>query len=160
MLSKPAATKTLFPTYPFPSTHTSPLLQAAHIFSHLTAYILTHAHLDHAMSLAIASGSLPSLPDDDQQVERQQRQDSPPGRKLRTPVFGSKSTLEKLSVIYNGDLWPELGKWSEEEDAPPTPPVTSLPDGPGPSKRKRKRESSPILDPPEILTGAGVQYCP
>lgn len=162
-----SANTALFPTYAFPTSHDTPLLQASHIFSHLSAYILSHAHLDHAVSLVIASGSLPSEledPETEDEIEPTRRSKSPDGRRLRTPVFGTQTTLEKLQSVYHGDLWPELGKWSDTTGQMLHTPAT-LPDETGQLKRKRRTSTDDetndqVLDPPEVLVGAGVQFCP
>lgn len=31
----------------------------------------------------------------------------------RRPIYASLSTLEKIEKVYQGDVWPELGCWSE-----------------------------------------------
>ncbi|KAK4684208.1 hypothetical protein P7C73_g5988, partial [Tremellales sp. Uapishka_1] len=63
-------------------------------------YLLTHAHLDHALSLILLSGSIPP-----------RRETTAPA--VRTPVYATKETLSKLALAYGGTLWPELGKWEE-----------------------------------------------
>ncbi|RXK39903.1 hypothetical protein M231_02837 [Tremella mesenterica] len=50
----------MFPDLVFPSTHNTPVLKAAYVFSFLECYLITHAHLDHNLSLILLSGSVPS----------------------------------------------------------------------------------------------------
>lgn len=111
----------------FPSSHNTPILKAAYIFSHLAyvesnrlnslrrCYLISHAHLDHAVSLVLLSGSIPP---------RQPLSQPEPGGKLaeqpmkdtRIPVYAMRATLENLSKAYGGGLWPELGTWASEPE--------------------------------------------
>lgn len=82
-----------------------------------SCYLITHAHLDHAIGLILLSGSVPARP--------------PPvvpgGAKLlandgasatpsRIPVYALRETLDNLAAAYGGGLWPELGEWAPEPE--------------------------------------------
>lgn len=76
--------------------------------------MITHAHFDHTLSLVLATGSLPnplntSHKDDPADIDRT----CPSTHSARRPVYASLSTLEKLEKVYQGDVWPELGCWSD-----------------------------------------------
>ncbi|OCF38678.1 hypothetical protein I317_07529 [Kwoniella heveanensis CBS 569] len=131
----------LFPKLEFPKTHNTALLQAAHVFSLLACYLITHAHLDHVGSLIMLSGSVPP-----KNIEHTQAPNStlrhenspdttpaPHDTHPRPHVYGTRKTLEQLSQAYQGGLWPELGSWvpdreGEENDAE--------------SSRKRRKKGS------------------
>ncbi|KAI9639197.1 uncharacterized protein MKK02DRAFT_39488 [Dioszegia hungarica] len=111
----------LFPTLRFPDTHNTPILKAAYVFSHLSCYLLTHAHLDHSLSLIMLTGSLPprfasgpdlsSLPH--AMAPTDLRSTAGPSAP-RPPVYGTRETLERLASAYQGGLWPELASWAGE----------------------------------------------
>ncbi|KAJ9121602.1 hypothetical protein QFC22_002221 [Naganishia vaughanmartiniae] len=105
---------TLFPGLTWPDDYQTPVLKAAWLFSHLTSYLITHAHFDHTLSLVLATGSLPnpSTPpatDNPAEIDRT----CPSAHSARRPVYASLDTLEKLQKVYQGDIWPELGCWSD-----------------------------------------------
>nr|XP_018262741.1 uncharacterized protein I303_04221 [Kwoniella dejecticola CBS 10117]OBR84899.1 hypothetical protein I303_04221 [Kwoniella dejecticola CBS 10117] len=123
---------TLFPGLTFPPAYNTPVLQAAHVFSFLACYLITHAHLDHVGSLIMLSGSVPP---------KHSEHTQPPTTALPTPstastsaaaghadpekkkvphprphVYGTRKTLEQLSQAYQGGLWPELGSWVPDRE--------------------------------------------
>jgi Cft2 family RNA processing exonuclease len=103
-------------------------------------YLVTHAHLDHVLSLILLSGSLP------------RPISTPPQPNLRTPVYATKETLSRLSLAYKGDLWPELAIWDETE---PVIVETSR-------KRRRTDKVRKVVQGrahPDV-TGCGVVFCP
>ncbi|WWC69894.1 uncharacterized protein I206_103837 [Kwoniella pini CBS 10737] len=125
-----ASPSDLFKGLDFPPSYNTPVLQAAHVFSYLACYLITHAHLDHVGSLIMLSGSVPS-----KYTEHTQ----PPTTSLPTPstastsdiqsipsknkpshprphVYGTRKTLEQLSQAYQGGLWPELGSWVPDRE--------------------------------------------
>lgn len=69
--------------------------------------LITHAHFDHILAMVLATGSLPprSLPP------------YPPGslpsdKPVRIQVYAQRNVLEKISTVYDGEVWPELGAWA------------------------------------------------
>ncbi|ORX35621.1 cyclic-AMP phosphodiesterase [Kockovaella imperatae] len=120
----------LFPSTHFPPTHHTALLKAAYIFSYLSCYLITHAHLDHVQSLILFSGSMPprgqppdasilSPPltskahssDDDASSDKDDATPAPSRMPVR--VLGAKPTLDRLSLAYGGELWPEIADWEK-----------------------------------------------
>lgn len=89
-------------------------------------YLITHAHLDHTLSLIMLSGSVPPRPPiaayaqppitpiSDQGVDEPKHGRERNAPQARVPVFGTKETLERLSLAYGGGLWPELGQWAPD----------------------------------------------
>ncbi|KAK8864671.1 hypothetical protein IAR55_001922 [Kwoniella newhampshirensis] len=107
---------TLFPKISFPPEYNSPLLQAAYIFSFLTCYLITHAHLDHVQSLIMMSGSMPprhSVQPKLPLISSTSESVVVPPRPC-PPIFGTRSTLEKLAMVYGGQIWPEIAIWAPE----------------------------------------------
>jgi hypothetical protein len=79
-----------------------------------SSYLITHAHFDHTLSLVLATGSLPNpltppATDNPAEINRT----CPSVHSARRPVYASLGTLEKLDKVYQGDVWPELGCWSD-----------------------------------------------
>jgi hypothetical protein len=141
----------MFPDVNFPSEYSTTILKAAYLFAHLTfvthrpsnedkglisrCYLITHAHLDHALSLILLSGSLPPRPSRTSpgQATSEPSRDSETktsttssekgkagnGTNDSVPVFGTRETLEKLAMAYGGGLWPELGHWHAGEQSVP-----------------------------------------
>ncbi|TXT09009.1 hypothetical protein VHUM_02483 [Vanrija humicola] len=144
-LLKTQSPASLFPTVVFPETHTTPVLQAAYIFSFLTCYLITHAHLDHAASLIMMSGSVPPRirePYPSGHAHTPSSGTTPPidiCPPRRIPVYARRETLDKLASAYGGGLWPELSTWASGQD----------PSNGG--KRKRRRVE-------EDLTGVGPMF--
>ncbi|ORY26323.1 low-affinity phosphodiesterase [Naematelia encephala] len=137
MLLESKGEKSLFPTLKFPKTHDTPLLKAAYVFSYLACYLVTHAHLDHALSLIMLSGSVPPRPKDAAHFQAPLSAITPPAPEYaltspRLPVYGTRRTLEKLAVVYGGDLWPELGSWAPERPL-------DVPEAERASTRKRRK---------------------
>lgn len=64
----------------------------------------------------------------------------------QVPVFGTRETLERLSMAYGGGLWPELGHWAPE----------IAEEGAG-EKRKRRKVSKGT---PKTTDGCGVVLSP
>ncbi|GHJ87842.1 hypothetical protein NliqN6_4244 [Naganishia liquefaciens] len=102
----------LFPGVEWPEGYSTPVLKAAWLFSHLTSYLITHAHFDHTLSLVLATGSLPNPPDL-APIHSLVDKTCPSSDLARRPVYASLSSLHKISKIYQGDVWPELGCWAE-----------------------------------------------
>ncbi|WWD17019.1 hypothetical protein CI109_101455 [Kwoniella shandongensis] len=107
---------TLFPDITFPPGYNSPIFQAAYVFSFLTCYLITHAHLDHVQSLIMLSGSIPTRATVHPQPPLPTSSDHPavPSRPC-PPIFGTRSTLEKLALAYGGQIWPEIAVWAPEK---------------------------------------------
>ncbi|WVR06780.1 hypothetical protein IAU60_003815 [Kwoniella sp. DSM 27419] len=123
----------LFPGLRIPSTHDTPILQAAYVFSFLACYLITHAHMDHVGSLIMLSGSVPPRSAEHPQPPlvspRHASTASSSGNKQsdhsslphapshpRPHVYGTRKTLEQLSMAYQGGLWPELGSWVPDRE--------------------------------------------
>ncbi|WVQ99702.1 hypothetical protein IAU59_006843 [Kwoniella sp. CBS 9459] len=115
----------IFPGLKFPKTHNTPILKAAHVFSLLACYLITHAHLDHVGSLIMLSGSVPPRNIEHTQPSKASTRDenssdsTPPARDAAHPrphVYGTRKTLEQLSQAYQGGLWPELGSWVPDRE--------------------------------------------
>lgn len=97
----------MFPGMQWPAECVSPLLKAGWFFSLLACQLITHAHFDHILAMVLATGSLPprSLPP------------YPPGslpsdKPVRIQVYAQRNVLEKISTVYDGEVWPELGAWA------------------------------------------------
>ncbi|GMK55203.1 hypothetical protein CspeluHIS016_0202590 [Cutaneotrichosporon spelunceum] len=143
------ATEDLFPDVDFPQTHNSPVLKAAYIFSFLSCYLITHAHLDHAVSLILLSGSIPCKPNRNSRIllnhdllnpsEAIPDETAPPVP-ARIPVYAIQETLDNLAKAYGGGLWPELGAWATAEELMHS------------GRRKRRRTQE--------LTGVGPKFYP
>jgi len=61
-----------------------------------SAYLLTHAHLDHINSLVVSAGSL---------------------RGPRKRVYALKQTLNDLELVFSDRIWPNLASWKEDDDS-------------------------------------------
>ncbi|KAJ9111703.1 hypothetical protein QFC19_001063 [Naganishia cerealis] len=105
--------ETLFPGLRWPEDYQTPVLKAAWLFSHLTSYLITHAHFDHTLSLVLSTGSLPNPPSPAIYDPLVNDRTYPSTHSGRRPIYASLSTLEKLQKVYHGDVWPELGCWSD-----------------------------------------------
>ncbi|KAK6909748.1 hypothetical protein I203_103770 [Kwoniella mangroviensis CBS 8507] len=130
ILSNPTtSTSNLFPDLKFPRNYNTPLLQAAHVFSFLACYLITHAHLDHVGSLIMLSGSVPPKsaqhtqpPTDTNNVSPHKSTDQTEAATAaeathpKPHVYGTRKTLEQLSQAYQGGLWPELGSWVPDRE--------------------------------------------
>ena len=94
-------------------------------------YLITHAHLDHCLSLILLSGSVPPRPtlvDSTQpnspalnsnpfSSSAKHSMAPPPPSLPRTPVYATKETLQRLALVFGGDLWPELGTWAPSKSS-------------------------------------------
>ncbi|WVQ67318.1 uncharacterized protein L199_005514 [Kwoniella botswanensis] len=142
ILSNPTTSSSnLFPDLRFPKNYNTPLLQAAHVFSFLACYLITHAHLDHVGSLIMLSGSVPPKSAQHTQPPTDTNNVSPHKSNNQTKaataaathpkphVYGTRKTLEQLSQAYQGGLWPELGSWVPDREG-------DRPHPPGRKKRK------------------------
>ncbi|WWD03318.1 hypothetical protein V865_001369 [Kwoniella europaea PYCC6329] len=130
ILSNPiTSSSNLFPDLQFPKNYNTPLLQAAHVFSFLACYLITHAHLDHVGSLIMLSGSVPPKSAQHTQPPTDTNNASPHKSNNQTKaataaaathpkphVYGTRKTLEQLSQAYQGGLWPELGSWVPDRE--------------------------------------------
>ncbi|WVW84184.1 hypothetical protein I302_106214 [Kwoniella bestiolae CBS 10118] len=147
ILSNPTTkASTLFPGLRFPPGYTTPLLQAAHVFSFLACYLITHAHLDHVGSLIMLSGSVP--PKSHQHTQPPTNAISPSKEaKVTHPrphVYGTRRMLVKLSQAYQGGLWPELGSWVPDREGDTSTPQSN---GNGMGRKKRKVEEQSVKGP-------------
>ncbi|KAI0646794.1 cyclic-AMP phosphodiesterase [Trametes meyenii] len=70
---------------------------AAGIHSWIKCYLVTHAHLDHINGLVLSAGSSKGPP------------------KL---IHGTQKTLEIISDVFSGKLWPSLASWTKDPDKP------------------------------------------
>ena len=130
-------------------------------------YLITHAHLDHTLSLIMLSGSVPPRPT----IAKHPQPPIPPkfpidfalpyegkGKakneaKSVVPVFGTRETLERLASAYGGGLWPELGHWASWR-------VTERKEDEG-KTRSRKRKAAVLVENVEPSTSAcGVALTP
>lgn len=134
-------------------------------------YLVTHAHLDHTLSLILLSGSVPPRPsliehpqpplhpsDDLIKPDRTARI-SKNNPKAIVPVFGTKETLDRLSMAYGGGLWPELGHWADWQvgDVRPLRPLAPI----GKDRRKkRKVETNETSDDQTAANACGVALTP
>ncbi|GAC75609.1 hypothetical protein PANT_16d00062 [Moesziomyces antarcticus T-34] len=82
-----------FHDFDFPATTPSAFLRAGLMASFSTAFLISHAHLDHILGLVLGSASLPG----------------------KRAVFGLKPTLENILDMFNGKIWPKLASWNEDE---------------------------------------------
>ncbi|CAE6409678.1 unnamed protein product [Rhizoctonia solani] len=89
-LFKPHQPKSRLPTNPIDKAHV--------VFTHLKAYLISHAHLDHCASLIISSGSLPG-----------------PTRH----ILGAQSVLEDLEryIWRPGKCWPRIVGWEQSDSS-------------------------------------------
>lgn len=113
--------ESMFPELAIPPEHNSPVLKAAYVFSYLSCYLITHAHLDHAISLIMLSGSVPQRParpptTGAAELTPPSDNSAPPPAPSRIPVYALKETLDNLAAAYGGGLWPELGEWAPEPE--------------------------------------------
>ncbi|QRV75339.1 cAMP phosphodiesterases class-II domain-containing protein [Ceratobasidium sp. AG-Ba] len=74
------------------SSKLSPTDRAYAVYAHLKAYLLTHAHLDHAASLVISAGSLPGP---------------------TKHILGAQGVLDDLyrCIFSPGRCWPSIVSW-------------------------------------------------
>lgn len=80
---------------PFASTANEPGPSAAEIYSYIRTYLISHAHLDHVLSLVLVAGSF-----------------SGPRKYIR----GSRECLEDLQSIFKPSrIWPNLASWNPED---------------------------------------------
>ncbi len=73
-----------FHDFDFPPTTPSAYLRAGLMASFSSAFLISHAHLDHILGLVLGSASLPG----------------------KRSVFGLKPTLENILDMFNGKIWP------------------------------------------------------
>lgn len=97
-------------------------------------YLITHAHLDHALSLIMLSGSIPPR-------HTRSKDSTAPPVPACIPVYATKDTLHNLAEAYGGGLWPELGQWAPESESMWT------------GRRKRRKPEHESL-------GAGAKFSP
>ncbi|CAE6415248.1 unnamed protein product [Rhizoctonia solani] len=93
-LFKPHQPKPKRPTNPIDKAHANQTDKAHTVFTHLKAYLISHAHLDHCASLIISSGSLPG-----------------PTRH----ILGVQNVLEDLErcIWGPGKCWPRIVGWDQ-----------------------------------------------
>ncbi|CDO69007.1 hypothetical protein BN946_scf184834.g14 [Trametes cinnabarina] len=72
-------------------------LTPAEVYSWIRCYLISHPHLDHLSGLVLSAGSTKSA---------------------STPVYGTQHTLEAISDIFSGKIWPALASWTEEPGKP------------------------------------------
>lgn len=137
-------------------------------------YLITHAHLDHTLSLIMLSGSVPPRPT----IAKHPQPPIPPSIPIDTalppkgkgkakneakavvPVFGTKETLERLSSAYGGGLWPELGHWASWQVTERKQPEIKKEEGEG-KTRSKKRKATVLVEKVEPATSAcGVALTP
>ncbi|OCH95290.1 hypothetical protein OBBRIDRAFT_616699 [Obba rivulosa] len=75
----------------------SPNYSAAEVYSWIRCFLITHSHLDHVNGLILSAGSLGGP---------------------RRQVYGAQHTLEDLSTIFSGRIWPKLASWDEGDPLP------------------------------------------
>ena len=131
-------------------------------------YLVTHAHLDHTLSLILLSGSVPPRPEiashpqppippsaTDTKVTYRSKVKAKNEAKTCVPVFGTKETLERLSSAYGGGLWPELGHWANWQSDPDRKQTQGRTRG-----RKRKALDLVDEDKDSIKNSCGVALTP
>ncbi|EJD02095.1 uncharacterized protein FOMMEDRAFT_29194 [Fomitiporia mediterranea MF3/22] len=70
-------------------------LDAGQVYSALRTYLISHAHLDHVMSLILLAGSMDGK---------------------RKSVRGSRKCLEDIDTIFNPHrIWPNLASWDADD---------------------------------------------
>ncbi|KAI0665084.1 cyclic-AMP phosphodiesterase [Cubamyces menziesii] len=72
-------------------------LTPAEVYSWIQCYLITHPHLDHLSGLVLSAGSTP---------------------RSSVPVYGTRYTLEVISEIFSGKVWPALASWTKQSDKP------------------------------------------
>lgn len=119
----PAAAGGLFDDVVFPPGVDTPILKAAYLFGYLTAYVITHAHLDHLASMIIHTGSLScsrattcakasSSGGGGGGAFAAREDGDEPLVPTRIPIYASTHTLQGIDKVYNGETWPALAAWS------------------------------------------------
>lgn len=131
-------------------------------------YLVTHAHLDHTLSLILLSGSVPPRPEiashpqppippsaTDTKVTYKSKGKAKNEAKTCVPVFGTKETLERLASAYGGGLWPELGHWANWQSDPDRKQTQGR-------TRGRKRKALDLVDEEKdsIKNSCGVALTP
>ncbi|EAU88411.1 class II cAMP phosphodiesterase [Coprinopsis cinerea okayama7 len=70
-------------------------LTASDIYNSIQGFLITHAHMDHIMSLVISAGSLSGC---------------------RKRIYAVKQTLKDIeSSVFNDRAWPNLASWREDD---------------------------------------------
>lgn len=72
--------------------HQDAALRAGYLGSFAHSFLISHAHLDHIAGMVLGSASLPG----------------------KRKVLGLKPTLENLSDVFNGKIWPKLASWDDD----------------------------------------------
>ncbi|KAH9901114.1 cyclic-AMP phosphodiesterase [Cubamyces lactineus] len=72
-------------------------LTPAEVYSWIQCYLITHPHLDHLSGLVLSAGSTP---------------------RSSVPVHGTQYTLEAISDVFSGKVWPALASWTKRLDKP------------------------------------------
>lgn len=162
--SAAAAAAGLFDDVAFPPGVDTPILKAAFLFGYLTAYVITHAHLDHMASMIIHTGSL-SCPrtacvttaatgpngggssSGNGSAGGGDVSNTPQGQVVehalgRIPIYASKHTLEGLDKVYNGETWPALAVWSTSQPTTTTTTTGSKKNAVGQDGEETSRPSS------------------
>lgn len=78
-----------------PSLLGNAVYAASEIYSFITCFLISHAHLDHISGLILSAGSLSGC---------------------RKRVYASKDALDIVSSAFNDRLWPSLASFDEEDD--------------------------------------------
>jgi hypothetical protein len=78
----------------------------------IRCYLVTHAHLDHVLSLILATGSLPPRQHPLYPYLRNSSYGGTPIAPVRMPIYAQRPVLNRLSTAFRGDIWPELGDWA------------------------------------------------
>lgn len=130
---------------------------------------MTHAHLDHVLSLILLSGSIPAHPTPKTEIPSLEAPSSETGnastsQSSRTPIYATTDTLRRLSLAYGGEIWPELGSWGKGYGE-----LSAANGAAAESHRKRRRKAIGIKTaenieaPPatsEEAGGSGVSFNP
>lgn len=140
-----------------------------------SCYLVTHAHLDHTLSLILLSGSVPPRPTlvthpqpplyptgKLEKIEQEVQDKEAAGRRAKNnpkaivPVFGTQETLDRLSMAYGGGLWPELGHWAHWQvgNVKPVGPIARE------RRKKRKIDKNVTLDEQPPANTCGVALTP
>jgi hypothetical protein len=111
-------------------------------------YLVTHAHLDHTLSLIMLSGSVPPRPT----IAKHPQPPIPPNipLDLTLPPKGKGKAKNEAKAV---GLWPELGHWASWR-------VTERKEDEG-KTRSRKRKAAVLVEKVEPSTSAcGVALTP
>ncbi|EJF62453.1 cyclic-AMP phosphodiesterase [Dichomitus squalens LYAD-421 SS1] len=71
------------------------LTTAVDVYNRIRCYLVTHAHLDHVNGMVLSAGC---------------------GTGPAKLVYGTKETLQGISTIFSGEVWPKLASWADAKE--------------------------------------------